>query len=317
VSGWASWFSGFATGWVISLYLIAQSVDPQKMPVRLRIMLGVPLVFIVIALVLGTASSAQASSTYTVTATTEHYGPGATQTLSLYRPSASGARPLAIFVHGGGWTGGSRGAWATAAREWATHGWVTASIDYTRTLVLNGGQQQMADVQAASASLLDRAYVNPDRAVIIGDSAGGHLAALTAARTQWFQAAILWSPAAEPANAISDGQACRDAGECTSMANLGERAKVLYGYSSTTTSPDKYLRINGAPPMWVAWSTDEWVTPSRHGGQMCAVLGARCEIHEVPGTLHGTKLRDAHPELAATDTGSAYDYAMRSIGARG
>ncbi len=128
----------------------------------------------------GTASApdcAQATSPLT-----EAYASGADHLFDLYRPT-SGAGPFrtVIWIHGGGWQGGSR-ADVNQARRLVCRGFAVASIDYrlSGTAIFPA---QIHDVKAAIRYLRANAArfnLNPDRFATFGSSAGGHLAALAA-----------------------------------------------------------------------------------------------------------------------------------------
>lgn len=105
-----------------------------------------------------------------------------------YVPSATKARPLVVFVHGGGWIAGNpRGASAfvdfpSVLAYFAARGYVVASIDYR----LSGEAPFPApyrDVQDAVRFLranAPRFALDPRRVALWGMSAGAHLAALAA-----------------------------------------------------------------------------------------------------------------------------------------
>jgi acetyl esterase/lipase len=103
--------------------------------------------------------------------------------------AASKARPLVIWIHGGGWNrGDSRqsGAFTDFPAVLATlaaRGYVVASVDYR----LSGEARfpaQVQDVKAAIRFLRSKSGefgIDPSRVLLWGGSAGGHLAALAAA----------------------------------------------------------------------------------------------------------------------------------------
>ncbi|PTS76289.1 hypothetical protein DBR17_14915, partial [Sphingomonas sp. HMWF008] len=120
------------------------------------------------------------------------------QTLPGYRPlkldlflppasfAAAGPRPLIIYVHGGGWmAGGPRRSaayvdWPKVLAALAAKGYVVASVSYrfSREAPFPAAIQ---DVKASIRWLRARAKtynIDPKRAAIWGQSAGGHLAAL-------------------------------------------------------------------------------------------------------------------------------------------
>lgn len=119
-----------------------------------------------------------------ITTTGVVYAPThAKNTLDIYAP-ANGARcPLVVWIHGGGWQSGSKeletGA-RTAVLRLVDRGYALASIDY-RLSDDATFPAQIHDVKAAIRFLRANATklrLDPDRVVLWGTSAGGHLAAL-------------------------------------------------------------------------------------------------------------------------------------------
>ena len=108
---------------------------------------------------------------------------GAPLHLSIWRPgpgTASAAAPVLVWVHGGGWVGGSDLGPAAALTSWADRGWLVVSVEYgldapgRPTWDLAGPEVACALGQVAgeAASLGG----DPSRIVLGGDSAGGQLA---------------------------------------------------------------------------------------------------------------------------------------------
>jgi acetyl esterase/lipase len=100
--------------------------------------------------------------------------------LDLYRPPKrfEGARPGIVWIHGGAWRAGTRGAMADFATELAKAGFVGASVDY-RLVPAHPFPAAVEDVKCAVRWMRAKAAdlgVDPDRIAAIGTSAGGHLA---------------------------------------------------------------------------------------------------------------------------------------------
>lgn len=111
------------------------------------------------------------------------YGSHERQSVDYY-PAASAQRPpLVLFVHGGGWAFGNRGQAVGAKPAWlTTHGYAFASAGY-RVLPEAPVEEQARDVAAAIRAMRAEAArlgFDPDRIVLMGHSAGAHLAALVA-----------------------------------------------------------------------------------------------------------------------------------------
>ncbi|MFY2558311.1 alpha/beta hydrolase fold domain-containing protein [Corallococcus terminator] len=98
----------------------------------------------------------------------------------LPEASAARARPAVLYLHGGGWRGGERG----HARAWAdfftARGYALISLDY-RLFPPATGLKAPGDVKCGIRWVKDHAAtygIDPDRLVLFGESAGGHLATL-------------------------------------------------------------------------------------------------------------------------------------------
>jgi len=101
------------------------------------------------------------------------------QRLDLYLPEADkSARPLVIWVHGGGWNSGSKD--GCTARWLVEYGYAVASINY-RLSTHAIYPAQIEDCKSAIRFLRAHASeygIKPDRIGAWGASAGGHLVAL-------------------------------------------------------------------------------------------------------------------------------------------
>jgi len=112
--------------------------------------------------------------------------------MDLWLGEGPGPHPCVVYVHGGGWTSGSRALDRPFLAGLLGSGITVASIDYRLTSqgALFGEDEvvfpaQLDDVQAAIRFLRDHAVIldlDVDRIGTWGHSAGAHLAALAAAR---------------------------------------------------------------------------------------------------------------------------------------
>jgi acetyl esterase/lipase len=124
----------------------------------------------------------------TVGVKTVRYGSHARQVMDLYTPASlvgerGKRRGTVVLVHGGAWIKGDKADFAPQARQLARLGYVVASINY-RYAQQAAWPAPRTDVINAVKHLRSRAWafnVDPDRIVLIGSSAGAHLA--TAAAT--------------------------------------------------------------------------------------------------------------------------------------
>lgn len=129
----------------------------------------------------GAYASAKMSSTVV-------YGDHRRQQVDIYTPDdAVGDAPLVVFIHGGGWQIGNRGLVQAKPQHFKDQGYVFASAGY-RLLPDAPVEQQAADIGAALKALRGQAQsggFDPDKIVLMGHSAGAHLAALVATDPQY------------------------------------------------------------------------------------------------------------------------------------
>ncbi len=120
------------------------------------------------------------------------YGKGGSEDLilDLARPAqTSGLVPGIVYVHGGGWRGGSRNSYHNEVQEAARRGYVAVTVDYRLTQPDAEGKAkypfpaQLEDVKCAVRWLranADKYHVDPKRIGATGESAGGHLVLMLA-----------------------------------------------------------------------------------------------------------------------------------------
>jgi len=97
-----------------------------------------------------------------------------------FTPAGQLSAPLVVFLHGGGWAFGDKRMAAHMAAHFHGQGYAFASVNYRLVPGVNP-RQQAEDAAAAIASLRQDAAahgVDPNRIIVIGHSAGAHLAAL-------------------------------------------------------------------------------------------------------------------------------------------
>ncbi len=106
--------------------------------------------------------------------------------LDVYRPLMVGKHPALVIIHGGGWQGGNRRDYADFNCYMAARGYTVIAVSY-RFAPQYHFPAQLADVQAALNFIQTHAAeyeVDVDRLVMMGRSAGAHLALLAAYQPQ-------------------------------------------------------------------------------------------------------------------------------------
>jgi acetyl esterase/lipase len=125
---------------------------------------------------------------------TVSYGSDRLQALDFWRAQAPSA-PLTVFVHGGAWRAGDKNV-SSKTRQvpyFLSKGHAFASVNY-RLVPDVGVAQQAEDVARSLKFLVDRAEAlgfDRKRIILMGHSAGAHLAALVATDGRYLQQAGL------------------------------------------------------------------------------------------------------------------------------
>lgn len=108
------------------------------------------------------------------------YGPHPDQVADLRLPDAPGPHPVAVLVHGGGWTDPyTRDLMDGAAVDLTGRGTATWNLEYRRIPPVGGWRDSIADVTAAVdalSSISGEHRLDLDRVTVIGHSAGAQLA---------------------------------------------------------------------------------------------------------------------------------------------
>jgi acetyl esterase/lipase len=255
-------------------------------------------------------------------------GSGADLKLDLYLPQGPGPHPIAIYIHGGGWTEGSKAMGKGLCTALAQRGYLAASIDY-RLADVAPWPAQIDDCMAATRWLQAHAgdYGGaPGQVVVTGGSAGGQLA---------LSLACGWSEGGKVVNGAPQEypwpgrpiKACCSWYGPTDMALLGQVPKLslnLQEYlgetqaqravSAPSASPLLYVDPHDPPVLFIHGTKDPLV-PIEQSRTMHAALqaaGVKTDIIEVPGGSHGIFL--AKPEELAKLAQRMIDWFDQQLG---
>ncbi len=265
------------------------------------------------ALFLGFLSMAFSATTASVPKTLEYSRPGG---VPLYMdseiPKGSGPFPAVIIVHGGAWVRGDRRIDVAPLFEPLTHaGLAWFSIDYRLTSDFTQFGVAIQDVQNAIRFVRSHAgayRIDPERIALIGESAGGQLAAMAALSgspdTSVKAVVALYAPMdlVELAKHSTFVPAqLRDSIRGTPFENV-----VLARLGQL--SPVDNIRP-GAPPFLLIHGTADALVPFAQSSAMCGRMkaaGVGCELYPVRGGGHGIRWWEtSHPREA-----HAYKQAM-------
>lgn len=244
---------------------------------------------------------------------TVQYGADPLQAFALYRPQSLSPVPLILFVHGGGWIGGSRAMGEQAQpAHFTARGYAWATIDY-RLVPAVRVEDSAEDVARALAWISRRAAdygIDPARIILMGHSSGANLAALVATDPQWLAvqgltldairavvsldgAGLDVVTAMEPGNGASHYHAIAFGND------LERRARL---------SPMSYAEAPNAPRWLFLHDADNDPSRGRFAQRLAdalAVAGTQAQVVGINGTTHMGMIdalgRDGDPTTAAVD----------------
>ncbi|KAK3837411.1 MAG: Alpha/Beta hydrolase protein [Linnemannia gamsii] len=105
--------------------------------------------------------------------------------LDVYRPAkveGGHDRPVLMYIHGGGWTSGSKGLLGPLVTEMIAQNWVVVAVNH-RLASKEGYPTQLIDCKRALRWIKDEVQTfggDPRNVIVSGDSSGGQLAAMLA-----------------------------------------------------------------------------------------------------------------------------------------
>ncbi|CAL9282598.1 alpha/beta hydrolase fold domain-containing protein [Streptomyces sp. SudanB182_2057] len=222
---------------------------------------------------------------------------------------ADGPLPVVVFVHGGGWRTGLRDDPGPRFRHWrpgpfarlAGSGVAVVCPDYR----LSGEARhpaQLDDLRALLVWLRDRAGelgLDPDRVVLWGESAGGHLAALTALTRAaagtggpavTVRGCVTWYAPTDLTRLAED----HPPGRFDPWDAASREALLLGAAPAAAPGPARdaspALRVTpAAPPFLLLHGTEDELVPCAQSDRLAAALraaGVPVEQVRVPGANH-------------------------------
>ena len=244
------------------------------------------------------------------------YGSDPRQRFDVYVPRRAHDAPVVFMVHGGGWRNGDKAmdnVVDNKVSRWVPRGVIVVSANY-RMLPDADPLVQARDVAAALAAAQRKVATlggNPDRFVLMGHSAGGHLVALLAAAPQ-----IARDAGARPWL----GTVLLDAGTVDVVAKMRQRHLPLFDTAFgddprfwASVSPMQRLHARPAPILAVCSSQrQDSCPPNRRFVDRVRSLGGRAEL--LPQALSH---RDINVQLGEENAYTqAVEEFLRSLGLR-
>ncbi|WP_433857111.1 alpha/beta hydrolase family protein [Streptomyces kronopolitis] len=223
------------------------------------------------------------------------YGPHPDQLVDVYLPRGDGAPaaargPVVVLLHGGFWRAAyDRRHLSPLAAELAGRGLPVALAEYRRVGAGGGAPQTFEDVtagiDAACAALAPEAPGSSP--VLVGHSAGGHLALLAAARPGTPVARVLAvSPVADLARAHALGLS---GGAVAELLGAGP------GFPARLAAADPAQRPPAGIPVTILHGTDDPDVPPELSRRYAARGPATTVLRELPGVGHYAPVTPGSP----------------------
>ncbi|MEL7446090.1 MAG: alpha/beta hydrolase [Pseudomonadota bacterium] len=265
------------------------------------------------------AQARTAGQTSSVPATSSiSYGPHERQAIDFYAANGLSNSPaLVLFIHGGGWSFGNH---QTTVQQKPDHftslEYAFASTGY-RLMPDTPVEGQAADIGAAIRALRDQAPTlgfDPDQIVLIGHSAGAHLAALVSTDPQY---------AGDAMSAIQGVILLDGAGYdiASSMQQATPRSRQLYD-RVFGDDPERQAALSpanhaGAPdaPNWLILFVEERDKARAQSNLLASRLkdaGVSSNAVSISNTDHGRMNREIGTEAGARQT-QAIDAFLQQI----
>lgn len=222
------------------------------------------------------------------------YGAAPRQRLDLYRPQQRGDLPVVVFLYGGAWAEGDRAMYRFVGTALASAGFLTIIPDYRvfPEVRFPGFLEDAALATRwaeANATMLGG---NPDKLVLMGHSAGAHIAALLALDPRWL------------ARAGVDHRRLRGlvglAGPYDFESNSGMRRQIFAPARDYAETQPISFASAGAPPSFLASGRQDRVVDPGNSERLAARLraaGAEAEVALYPRPSHESLIGAFSPAL--------------------
>jgi acetyl esterase/lipase len=221
-------------------------------------------------------------------------------TARIHRPQEprTSRMPGVLYVHGGGYVIGSAAMGDRFCTQLARHlGVVVAAVDH-RLAPTHPYPTPLDDAEAALRWLAARPDVDPGRVAVVGESAGGGLAAAVAlrARDQGHLALagqVLSYPMLDDRTTDGgvDPRALRLWNQRSNRLGWDAYLRDLGGQVPATAAPARATDLSGLPSTWIGVGTNDlFHHEDVTWAQRLRSAGVPCVLHVVEGAYHGFDL---------------------------
>lgn len=236
-------------------------------------------------------------------------------------PAPEGGRPVIVAIPGGGWRWVDKDNYGGAVAAFAKYGYAVVAIDYAYNSP-GGPSTWPANVEDVRAAIRwvrknsDRFGIDPDKVVAMGESAGGHLAALAGVLPDGpvsAEGANLAASVPDPSGVSSRVQAVVDfygpTDLVTEYRDQPEGRSYLASFlgGSPDQIPGRYEAASPIrhvtpddPPMFIIQGTGDQIVAPDQSINFAAALadaGVPVELTILPGATHGFRFRGRSVDL--------------------
>ncbi|MGI8959565.1 MAG: alpha/beta fold hydrolase [Bryobacteraceae bacterium] len=236
-------------------------------------------------------------------------------------PAGPGKFPAVIIVHGGGWVGGDRRLNVQPLLQPLTEaGFAWFSISYRLATDISQFGAAVSDVREAILFVKSHAaqyHIDPDNVALVGESAGGQLAAMAVLRgdpdTSVKAVVALYTPS--DLVSLAKTSAYIPASIRNSVRGTPWEGLMLAGLAQL--SPINSVH-SGMPPFLFIHGTADSLVPFTQSSDMCnrmQQVGATCEVYPVEGGGHGMRWWESSPKLASAYKHKIIEWLRQELGA--
>jgi acetyl esterase/lipase len=220
----------------------------------------------------------------------QSYAPGARHTLDIYQPpKAASARPVVVFLYGGGWDQGAKADYRFVGQTLAAQGFVTVIPDY-RVYPAVRYPAFLQDNALAVRWVKDHAAEfggDPAKLFLMGHSAGAYNAVMLGVDRRWL-GAVGMDPRHDLRGVIGL------AGPYDFLPLHSDELKVIFGPPEARPDTQPINHVDGqAPPMLLMTDLGDKVVDPGNTLRMATRIrqkGGRVETATFPGLSHALVL---------------------------
>jgi alpha-L-fucosidase 2 len=246
------------------------------------------------------------------------YGQASGQSLRLDAniPDGPGPYPVAIIVHGGAWVTGDKQRSVRPLFKPLTDGgvaWISINYRLARASdpaslisleglsALSGGADDVRNAVEFVRAHAGEWNIDAERIVLIGESAGAHLASMAALRPgagKLVQAVVAFYSPSDLVKLVDDSPRIPEA---LRRAVKGTPLEAMLMGGLKQLSPQTWI-TKDAPPFLMIHGTSDQLVPFEQSESMCSALrgsGGACELFAVPGAGHGMNFWESQPPMLA------------------